>query len=131
MKFPIAIEPGNDRTAWGVVVPDLPGCFSAGDTAEDAFTNAVEAIDLHLEGMVEDGGTVPNPKPLEHWQRDAEYRGWTWGLVDVDTTRFEGKAQKINVTLPGHLLARIDDYAKTHHLTRSGFLADAARLAMR
>ncbi len=49
MKFPIAIEPGSDTTAWGVVVPDLPGCFSAGDTAEEAFANAAEAIDAMCE----------------------------------------------------------------------------------
>jgi predicted RNase H-like HicB family nuclease len=32
MRYPIAIEPGHDSTAWGVVVPDLQGCFFAGDT---------------------------------------------------------------------------------------------------
>ena len=35
MKYPIAIEPGNDTQAWGVVVPDLPGCFSAADDEDD------------------------------------------------------------------------------------------------
>ena len=35
MKYPIAIEPGNATTAWGVVVPDLPGCFSAADSGID------------------------------------------------------------------------------------------------
>jgi hypothetical protein len=40
MPYPIAIEPGNDTTAWGVVVPDLPGCFSAGDTLEEAMLEA-------------------------------------------------------------------------------------------
>ena len=36
MRYPITIEPGNDTTAWGVIVPDLPGCFSAGDTLEES-----------------------------------------------------------------------------------------------
>ena len=44
MKYPIAIEPGDDHTAFGVVVPDLPGCFSAGDTLDEAIDNAREAI---------------------------------------------------------------------------------------
>ena len=35
MKYPIAIEPGNKHAAWGVVVPDLPGCFSAADSGID------------------------------------------------------------------------------------------------
>jgi predicted RNase H-like HicB family nuclease len=44
MPYPVAIEPGNDTTAWDVVVPDLPGCFSAGDTLEEAMTQAEEAV---------------------------------------------------------------------------------------
>lgn len=131
MKFPIAIESGSARSAWGVVVPDLPGCFSAGDTAEQAFANAVEAITLHCEAMAEDGVGIPLARPLDAWQKASEYEGWTWGMVDVGTSRFEGRAKKINITLPGHLLTRIDDYAKLHGTSRSGFLADAAHRAMR
>jgi len=40
MYYPIAIEPGDDTHAFGVVVPDLPGCFSAGDTLDEAMENA-------------------------------------------------------------------------------------------
>jgi predicted RNase H-like HicB family nuclease len=46
MRYPIAIEPGTDATAWGVVVPDLPGCFSAGDTLEDAMIQARQTFRL-------------------------------------------------------------------------------------
>jgi metal-responsive CopG/Arc/MetJ family transcriptional regulator len=52
-------------------------------------------------------------------------------MVDVNVARFDGRAEKINITLPRRLLARIDDYARTHGATRSGFLAEAARAAMR
>ncbi len=44
MRYPIAIEPSTGATCFGVVVPDLPGCFSAGDNAEDAAANARDAI---------------------------------------------------------------------------------------
>jgi predicted RNase H-like HicB family nuclease len=131
MKFPIAMEPATQSTAWGVVVPDLPGCFSAGDTAEDAFTNAVEAIEAHCEILAEDNLDIPVPRPLAEWQGKPEYAGWVWALIDVDVSRFEGKAEKIDITLPRRLLAKIDDYAKARGATRSGFLADAARAAMR
>jgi hypothetical protein len=43
MKYPIAIESGYANHAYGVVVPDLPGCFSAGDTLDEAIDNAKEA----------------------------------------------------------------------------------------
>jgi predicted RNase H-like HicB family nuclease len=131
MKFPIALEPGTSRTAWGVVVPDLPGCFSAGDTAEEAFANAVEAIEAHCELLVQDDLDLPLARPLAHWQRDAQYAGWVWALVDVDVSRFEGKAEKINITMPRRFLTRVDEYAKQHGMSRSGFLVEAARSAMR
>ena len=50
MRFPIAIKPGDERAAWGVVVPDLPGCFSAADSGiDEAIKNAKEAIELWIE----------------------------------------------------------------------------------
>ena len=55
MRYPIAIEPGNDATAWGVVVPDLPGCFSAGDTLEEAMIAAEVAITGWIETALDDG----------------------------------------------------------------------------
>nr|MBA3835536.1 type II toxin-antitoxin system HicB family antitoxin [Sphingomonas sp.] len=44
MRYPIAIEAGSDSTAFGVVVPDLAGCFSAGDSLDEAISNAEEAV---------------------------------------------------------------------------------------
>lgn len=131
MKFPIAMEPGDASTAWGVVVPDLPGCFSAGDTAEEAFANAVEAIEAHCAALAEDEQDIPTPRPLAEHQTNPEFAGWVWALVEVDVRRFEGRAEKINITLPRRLLDRIDRYAHAQGATRSGFLADAARRAMR
>jgi predicted RNase H-like HicB family nuclease len=55
MRYPIAIEPGNETQAFGVVVPDLPGCFSAGDNLDEAISHAKEAIELWLETVIEDG----------------------------------------------------------------------------
>ena len=131
MKFTIAIEPGSKRRAFGVVVPDLPGCFSAGDTAEEAFENAREAIEAHLEVLAEAGKDLPKAKPLSAWQKDREYRGWTWGMVDVPVDRFFGPAEKINITVPGRLLKQIDEFAKQNGQSRSGFLTRAALEAMR
>lgn len=131
MKFPIAIEPATENTAWGVVVPDLPGCFSAGDSAEEAFANAAQAVDAHCELLAEDGHDLPTPRGLAEHQANPEFAGWVWGMVDVDVSRYDGRAEKINITLPRRLLTKIDEYAKAHGATRSGFLADAARSAMR
>lgn len=131
MKFIIAIEPGNDTTAWGVVVPDLPGCFSAGDTLDEAMDNAREAIDLHVQTMLEDGESIAPARTLAQWQADPEYAGWVWAVVDAPVEKYFGPADKINITVPRLILARIDDYAKRHGMSRSGFLVEAARTAMR
>lgn len=131
MKFIIAIEPSTETTAFGVVVPDLPGCFSAGDTLDKAVDNAREAIDLWSETVIEDGGDVPVAKTLTEHQADPAFTGWIWAVVEVPVERYFGPAEKLNITLPRLLLAKIDEYARAHGETRSGFLADAARQAMR
>jgi len=131
MKFVIAIEPGDATHAFGVVVPDLPGCFSAGDTLDEAIDMAREAIDFHCETLIEDGGEVPLARTLAEHQADPDFAGWIWAVVEVPVERYFGPAEKINITLPRLLLAKIDSYAKAHGATRSGFLAEAARAAMR
>ena len=130
MRYPIAIEPGDDTQAFGVVVPDLPGCYSAGDTLDEAIDNAKEAIELHVQTMLEDGESIPAPRTLAHWQADAEFAGWVWAVVNAPVEKYFGPAEKINITVPRVVLSRIDDYAKRHGLSRSGFLVEAARTAM-
>jgi len=61
MRYPIAVETGDAKHAYGVVVPDLPGCFSAGDTLDEALTNSQEAILLHLEGLRSCGANYRTP----------------------------------------------------------------------
>lgn len=131
MKFIIAIEPGTETSAFGVVVPDLPGCFSAGDTLDKAVDNAREAIDLWCETVIEDGGDVPVAKTLAEHQADPDFAGWIWAVVEMPVERYFGPAEKLNITLPRLLLAKIDEYTRAHGETRSGFLAEAARMAMR
>jgi predicted RNase H-like HicB family nuclease len=130
MKFIIAIEPGTDTSAWGVAVPDLPGCFSAGDTLDEAMANARQAIDQHVEIMIEDGVPIPIARTLAVIQADPAYNGWVWAVVDVPVEKYLGPAEKINITVPRMVLARIDEYAKSQGMSRSGFLVEAARTAM-
>jgi predicted RNase H-like HicB family nuclease len=128
MLYPIVIEPGDDDHAFGVVVPDIPGCFSAGDTFEDAVINAREAIEGHLEVLCEDGLDIPQAADVQSHITNSAYVGWVWALVEVDITPFLGKSQKVNVTLPDVLIKRIDDTVARapNYKSRSGFLAQAA-----
>lgn len=130
MKFLIAIEPGTATTACGVVVPDLPGCFSAGDTLEEAFDNAREAIEAHCELIAEDGGELPRTAPMAQHQADPALAGRVWAMVNVPVERYFGPAEKINITVPARVLARIDDDARRHGKSRSGLPLRAAQAAM-
>ena len=130
MRYPIAIEPGDATHAYGVVVPDLPGCFSAGDTLDEAIANAPEAIALWLEAVVERGEVAPAAKSFETHRENPELKGWIWAVVEVDLARLTDKAERINITLPSRLLARVDARAKETGDTRSGFLARAAMEAL-
>jgi predicted RNase H-like HicB family nuclease len=64
MQYPIFIHKDED-SAYGVIVPDLPGCFSAGDTIEEAIQNAKEAIECHIEGLLLDNESIPLKRPIE------------------------------------------------------------------
>lgn len=126
MRYPIAIEPGDEHHAFGVVVPDLPGCFSAGDSLDEAIDNARESIELWLETVIDDGGAVPEPRTITEHQANPEFSGWVWAVVTVDLAELSDKAERVNITLPARVLRRIDLAAKAAGESRSGFIAHMA-----
>ena len=125
MRYPVVIH--KDRASdYGVTVPDLPGCFSAGETADEALCNAIEAIECHVEGLLIDGETIPQGMPVEHHRSKREFASGIWALVDVDLSKLSGKARRVNITLPERILAQIDAFALRSGDTRSGLLVHAA-----
>jgi len=63
MEYTVIIHEAEEGGYW-VEVPALTGCFSQGETVEEALRNVQEAIGLHLEGLAEDG---QEPPPDEKW----------------------------------------------------------------
>jgi predicted RNase H-like HicB family nuclease len=90
--YPIALEPGTDASAWGVAVPDLPGCFSAGDTREAAVASARAAIEAWISAVVGDGGSVPPPSTIDELRRDDAFAGWDWDVVEIDVAALDQRA---------------------------------------
>ena len=125
MRFPIVIHKDSDSD-YGVTVPDMPGCFTAGTTTDEALTNAIEAIECHIEGLMIDGEPVPSPRSVEFYRTNKTFRGGVWALVDVDVSKLSGKAKRVNITLPERLLVQIDSFAARQGGSRSGLLANAA-----
>ena len=123
MRYPIAIEPGTDSTAWGVVVPDLPGCFSAGDTMDEAIASAEEAAAAWLDTALDAGLQIPQPSSLEAIRLRPEYASWAFGVIAVDPSVLDESVERVNVTLPKRVLARLDAQARAAGKTRSGWIA--------
>ena len=126
MRYPIVIEAGTDDAAFGVAVPDLPGCFSAGDTLDEAVANAGDAAALWIEDALDRGQAIPAPSKLDVVRADPQWSGWILGVVDVDPALFDSAAERVNITLPRKVLARLDARAKEAGETRSGFIATLA-----
>lgn len=128
MLYPVAIEKGDTDHAFGVVVPDIEGCFSAGNTLADALIQAKNAIELHLELLAEQGELPPEALPVDHYYQLEKYAGWIWSVVDIDVTPFMGKSSKINITLPSLLISKIENFTEENpsYKNRSAFLQTAA-----
>ena len=59
MRYAVVIEKAQSN--FSAYVPDLPGCVATGKTIAEVESEIREAIQFHLEGMIEDGESVPPP----------------------------------------------------------------------
>ncbi len=127
MRYPVAIEPGGDNQAYGVVVPDLPGCFSAGDSLDEALGNAEEAVVAWIDATLDAGQPIPQPSTLDELRsQHPEWADWVWAVVQVDPARLDDKIERVNITLPRRVLAILDAAAREAGETRSGYIARLA-----
>ena len=125
MHYAIVIHK-DTGTGYGVTVPDLPGCFSAGDTLEEAIESTREAITLHLEELLLAGQPIPERRSIEGLRANEDYRNGVWALVRADASRLSSKSKRVNITLPERVLAIVDQAAVREGESRSGWLARAA-----
>lgn len=125
MYFPAAIfiEEGK---AYGVTLPDIPGCNTAGDTLEEALANVQDAVELALE----DSTAKPMPSALESHKGDPTFADAVWAMVNVDLGFLDQRTVRVNITLPAGTLEEIDRSAKGRGLSRSAFIVRAARREM-
>jgi predicted RNase H-like HicB family nuclease len=125
MRYPIIMHTENHRV-FGVIVPDLPGCFSAGDSIEEAIDNAHEAIMLYIEDMMADGESIPLPTQIVDMTDFYPDEGTALlAYVDMDLEPVLGPAKRINITIRPALLQIIDIRARARGMNRSEYLAYA------
>jgi predicted RNase H-like HicB family nuclease len=120
----------HDRAGFGVVFPDAPGATAMGHTVEEALGHAAEALSDWMAGRVEDGRPLPKPRSWTVLKKDKEViealeEGAVMTLVPLVMT--SGKAVRANLSLDEGLLRAIDEAARRNGVTRSAFLATAAR----
>ena len=124
MRYPIVIHKDPDSD-YGVTVPDLPGCFSGGDTMEEAIEMAHEAITGHIGTLLMDSQPIPDMLPMETHLADEFYADGIWALVEVDLSELSVETVQVNIAFPGPVLAMIDEVAAQERETRSGLLTRA------
>lgn len=124
MKYPVVIHKDSDSD-FSVTIPDLPGCFSAGSTIEEAISMAQEAAECHIEGLLIDSESIPVPSGIETHKDHPDFKDGIWAIVEVDISKLSLKSKRINITMPERLINTVDQYAKRCGSTRSGLLSQA------
>jgi predicted RNase H-like HicB family nuclease len=125
MRYPIILHT-DDHLQFGVTVPDLPGCFSLGESIEEAIDNAREAILLHAETLVSMKQSIPLPSQIVDLSAFQEDAGTSLlAYADVDIESIQGPARRINITIKATSLQVIDLRAKARGMSRSEYLAYA------
>ena len=125
MRHIIGIVHQDEDSAFGIQFPDAPGCFSAADDMDELFSNAQQALALWLEDE-----TISSFRGISDLMNDPDVKndmqeGGT--LLAVPLIAMTGRTVKANMTLDAGLLQAIDAAAKARGMTRSAFMADAAR----
>jgi predicted RNase H-like HicB family nuclease len=115
-------DPDSD---FGVDFPDFPGCITAGSTLEETRAMAAEALEFHIEGMLEEKLPIPAPSSLEAVMADPENAEAIPFPVTV-ANRLTGVGQ-IDLRLAVGDLEKLDALAETHGTTRQALLAEAVR----
>jgi len=124
MQYPIVIHKDSDSD-YGVTFPDIPGCFSAGSTIEEAIKAAQEAAECHMEGILIDLEPIPTPSNIDKHKTNPDYKNGLWALIEIDINKLSLKSKRINITMPERLIRVVDQYASRYGASRSGLLAQA------
>ncbi|AMQ21668.1 type II toxin-antitoxin system HicB family antitoxin [Anoxybacillus geothermalis] len=120
--YPAIFDYSSDGIS--VEFPDLPGCFTCGDTEEDAFKMAKEAMALHLYGLEQENEEIPEPSKVSEIQTENNQ---VIVFIEVWMPPFrhemENRAVKKTLTIPKWL----DDLAKEHNVNYSQILQEALK----
>ena len=122
----IGIVDGKDG-AWGVRIPDFPGCHGAGATIEQAVDDATRALRTFAADMIGDGEAIPLPRALDVIRSALKRAREPDGIaVYIPLLLDKSRSVRANISLDAGLLEQIDAEAQRRGITRSSFIASAA-----
>lgn len=117
---------------YGISFPDFPGCIATGATAEEAIRRGADALTFHVGGMMEDGDPLPMLRDLFELRSDPDFsEGMQDGVLALVPFEVPGKAVRVNISIDENLLDSVDRAAKAVGMSRSAYLAEAARSRIR
>ena len=99
-----AVFEGNEAEGFSIFFPDLPGCTSMGDNFQEAYSNAQEALGLHLWGMEDDGEVIPAPSfPPYEEASEGDVVAAVTVFPDLVKNEMDNRAIRTNVSIPAWL----------------------------
>jgi predicted RNase H-like HicB family nuclease len=125
----VAVIHKDDDSAYGAYFPDLPGCFAAGDTEDEALENLRISLRLYADDMAEDGNTLPAARTVREVVADTEVKQSIWdgcGFIVLVPLLHATKKRRVNVSLDPSLIEAVDEAARISGTNRSDFLANVA-----
>ena len=105
--------------------PDLPGCFSDGDTIDDLMKNAADAMESWLDATVDDGGSMPEASNAETLKKKMDECDDPVLFIAPVTGYLSDTPVRINITSTESKIAEITAFAKKVGRTRSELMVDA------
>jgi predicted RNase H-like HicB family nuclease len=126
----IAVVESSRKHRYGAWIPDAPGCIAVGKSLDDLSQSAADALKLWVEDAIDVGEGLPKSRSLDEIKtlpdvQESLSRGAA--LIAIPLLLETGRPARANISLDAGLLQSIDEFAKARGLTRSAFLASAAR----
>lgn len=119
IKKYIAVISKENGKQYGVIFPDFLGCITVGKNLEEAKEMAQEALQFHIDGMLQDGEDLPKTKTLDEIKK--KYKKAEIFLVVA--VKIKTKATRINISIDEKLLRKLDKFLLNSNETRSSFFA--------
>jgi len=116
----------NDADGFWLEFPDFDCCVTQGDSIEELSCNATDVLELYIESMVEHGDSIPAPSDSMEIQKKVAACEDAVAFVIPVGIYLPQKTVRINITAPGDRIAKITDFAKNHHISRSEFMINAS-----